>query len=66
MMKFSQLICWGEPDLEPKLFKKSVTQILSYFWFHILFVCKKSALQAPVVQRLDNAIQRKNRYPVDT
>ena len=28
-----------------KIFKKSVRQILSYFWFHILLIYKKSVLQ---------------------
>ena len=44
IMNFSQFICCGESHLEPKLKKKSVRQILSYFWFHVL-VCKKTVLQ---------------------
>ena len=31
MMKFSQLISWGESRLEPNFLKKSVRQILSCF-----------------------------------
>ena len=53
MMKFSQLICWGEPRLESKFKKKSVRQILSYFWFHILLVCKKSVLQIFILLRMN-------------
>ena len=32
-----------------KILKKSVRQILSYFWFHILLVCKKSVLQIVIL-----------------
>ena len=45
MMKFSQLICWVESRLEPKLNKKSGGQISGYFRFHNFLVLKKTVLQ---------------------
>ena len=59
--------CVSTLAVNAESFLEYIIYVLEYIiYIYILeFDWKYFVLQAPVVQRLDNAIQRINRYPVD-
>ena len=57
-------VFWYDADLIHCYYKPTVNRIVTlHTWCH--FTGQRLLVLAPVVQRLDNAIHRINRYPVD-